>query len=56
MAQTEDSGRLPRDPAFKAIFSHSRMIADALRGYAVKPHQPAFQPRRLQRTSDPEST
>ena len=35
-----DTSRLPRDPAFKAIFSHPRMIADALRHYAVKPNGP----------------
>ena len=40
MAQPTDSDRLPHDPAFKAIFSHPRMIADALRGYAVKPNGP----------------
>ena len=40
MAQPEDSNRLPRDPALKAIFSHPRMIADALRGYAVRPRGP----------------
>ena len=40
MAHPDHSGRLPRDPAFKAIFSYSRMIADALRGYAVKPNGP----------------
>ena len=27
-------------PGVKAIFSHPRMIADALRGYAVKPGGP----------------
>ena len=32
--------RLPYDPAFKAIFSEPRMIADALRGYAAKPNGP----------------
>ena len=32
--------RLPHDPAFKAICSHPRVIADALRGYAVKPNGP----------------
>ena len=31
----------PHDPAFKAICSHPRMIADALRGYAVKPNDSA---------------
>ena len=40
MAQQDNSQRLPHDPAFKAICSHPRMIADALRGYAVKPHGP----------------
>ena len=40
MAQPTHSDRLPHDPAFKAIFSHPRMIADALRGYAVKPNGP----------------
>ena len=40
MAHAPDSDRLPHDPAFKAIFSHPRMIADALRGYAVQPHGP----------------
>ena len=40
MAQQDDTNRLPHDPAFKAICSHPRMIADALRGYAVKPHGP----------------
>ena len=40
MAQPTDSDRLPHDPAFKAIFSHPRMIADALRGYAVQPGGP----------------
>ena len=40
MAQGDNSDRLPRDPAFKAIFSHPRMIADALRGYAAKPNGP----------------
>ena len=40
MAGQDDSGRLPRDSAFKAICSHPRMIADALRGYAVKPNGP----------------
>ena len=39
MAHPRDN-RLPYDPAFKAIFSHRRMIADALRGYAAKPHGP----------------
>ena len=40
MAPARKNHRLPRDPAFKAIFSHSRMIADALRGYAAKPNGP----------------
>ena len=40
MARPADSDRLPHDPAFKAIFSHPRMIADALRGYAVQPTGP----------------
>ena len=40
MAQQDNSERLPHDPAFKAICSHPRMIADALRGYAVKPNGP----------------
>ncbi len=40
MAQQDDTKRLPHDPAFKAICSHPRMIADALRGYAVKPNGP----------------
>ena len=40
MAQPDNSQRLPHDPAFKAICSHPRMIADALRGYAVKPDGP----------------
>ena len=31
---------LPRDQAFKAILSHPRMIADALRGYAARPIGP----------------
>ena len=39
MAHTRNN-RLPHDPAFKAIFSHRRMIADALRGYAAKPNGP----------------
>ena len=34
------NNRLPYDPAFKAIFSHRRMIADALLGYAAKPGGP----------------
>ena len=40
MASPKDSDRLPTDPAFKAIYSFPRMIADALRGYAVKPNGP----------------
>ena len=40
MNHTTDSNRLPHDPAFKAIFSHRRMIADALCGYAVQPNGP----------------
>ena len=40
MARPRDSNRPPRDPAFKAIFSEPRMIADALRGYAAKPNGP----------------
>ena len=40
MARSPDSNRLPQDPAFKAIFTHSRMIADALRYYATKPNGP----------------
>ena len=40
MNPTKDSTRLPRDPALKTIFSHSRMIADALRRYAVYPRGP----------------
>ena len=40
MAQPKDSDRLPSDPAFKAMYSFPRMIADALRGYAVKPNGP----------------
>ena len=40
MAQPEDSRRLPRDPALKAIYSHPRIVADALRGYAVRPRGP----------------
>ena len=34
------NNRLPHDPAFKAIFSHRRMIADALLGYAARPNGP----------------
>ena len=40
MARQDTSDPLPRDPAFKRICSHSRMIADALRGYAAKPDGP----------------
>ena len=40
MNPTKDSIRLPRNPALKTIFSHSRMIADALRRYAVHPRGP----------------
>ena len=40
MATSRKSRPLPRDPSLKAIFSHPRMIADALRGYAVYPHGP----------------
>ena len=40
MVQQDKRGRLPRDPAFKRICSHPRMIADALRGYAAKPGGP----------------
>ena len=40
MARPATHRRLPRDPAFKAIFLHPRMIADALRGYAAKPSGP----------------
>ena len=40
MNHATDSNRLPHDPAFKAIFSHRRMIADALRGYAARPNGP----------------
>ena len=40
MAQAHNNDRLPHDPAFKAIFSHPRMIADALRGYAATPNGP----------------
>ena len=32
MAEQRKTDRLPGDPAFKAIFSETRMIADALRG------------------------
>ena len=34
---TNDSNRLFRGSALKTIFSHARMIADALRRYAVRP-------------------
>ena len=40
MARQDTSDPLPRDQAFKRICSHSRMIADALRGYAAKPDGP----------------
>ena len=40
MATPRESNRQPRDPALKAIFSHPRMLADALRGYAVRPRGP----------------
>ena len=40
MAKPPDHTPLPRDQAFKAILSHPRMIADALRGYAVRPIGP----------------
>ena len=40
MIHPDNNNRLPHDPAFKAIFSHRRMIADALRGYAVRPNGP----------------
>ena len=40
MAHPQDSHRPPRDPAFKAMYSYPRMIADALRGYAAKPNGP----------------
>ena len=40
MALPANSDRLPHDPAFKAIFSYPRMIADALRGYAARPLGP----------------
>ena len=40
MALPANSDRLPHDPAFKAIFSYPRMIADALRGYAARPIGP----------------
>ena len=40
MARQNTSDPLPRDQAFKRICSHSRMIADALRGYAAKPNGP----------------
>ena len=40
MARPDDKASLPHDQAFKAIFSHPRMIADALRGYAVQPNGP----------------
>ena len=40
MASPTDRSRLPFDQAFKAICSHPRMIADTLRGYAVRPNGP----------------
>ena len=40
MASPRRQDPLPHDAAFKAIFSHPRMIADALRGYAVRPNGP----------------
>ena len=40
MVQQRYGDRLPYDPAFKAIFSEPRMIADALRGYAAHPNGP----------------
>ena len=40
MATPGKRARLPRDQAFKAILSHPRMIADALRGYAARPIGP----------------
>ena len=40
MASPDDNTRRPYDQAFKAIFSHHRMIEDALRGYAVRPRGP----------------
>ena len=40
MASPDDKDRLPHDAAFKAVFSHPRLIADALRGYAVRPNGP----------------
>ena len=40
MASRTDNTRRPHDQAFKAIYSHPRMIEDALRGYAVRPHGP----------------
>ncbi len=46
MASSDDTSRRPHDQAFKAIFSHRRMIEDALRGYAVRPAGP-LHPRTL---------
>ena len=40
MASPTDHTRRPHDQAFKAIYSHPRMIEDALRGYAVRPRGP----------------
>ena len=40
MATPGKRARLPRDQAFKAILSHPRMIADAVRGYAARPVGP----------------
>ena len=40
MATLGKRDRLPRDQAFKAILSHPRMIADAVRGYAARPVGP----------------
>ena len=40
MASPDDKDPLPHDAAFKAIFSHPRMIADAVRGDAVRPNGP----------------
>ena len=40
MATPGKRDRLPRDQAFKAILSHPRMIADAVRGYAARPVGP----------------
>ena len=40
MASPTDNTRRPHDQVFKAIFSHPRVIEDALRGYAVRPRGP----------------